>query len=202
MEKVHIRIRLKQHVLHNCISIKKGEKRMKSILISIRPEWTAKILNGEKTIEVRKTAPKCDLPIEVYIYCTKTGYIGHISNRYIGRVVAKFTLREVEKITKRTIWGEWEVYGEHTGFIELSRMSCLEQREIMDYMGGNYHAYAWRISDLVIFDEPMELKEFRRIVPDNGKYSSCFVCKRFGSGCNSCSLTKAPQSWQYVEEKA
>ena len=44
---------------------------MKSILISIRPEWVAKILNGEKTIEIRKTAPKCDLPIDVYIYCTK-----------------------------------------------------------------------------------------------------------------------------------
>lgn len=44
---------------------------MKSILISIRPEWVEKILNHRKTIELRKTAPKCDLPIEVYIYCTK-----------------------------------------------------------------------------------------------------------------------------------
>ena len=30
----------------------------KCILISIKPEWVCKILNGEKTIEVRKTAPK------------------------------------------------------------------------------------------------------------------------------------------------
>lgn len=44
---------------------------MKKILISIRPEWVVKILNGEKTVEVRKTAPKCDFPCEVYIYCTK-----------------------------------------------------------------------------------------------------------------------------------
>ena len=29
---------------------------MKSILMSIRPEWARKIFNGEKTIEVRKTA--------------------------------------------------------------------------------------------------------------------------------------------------
>ena len=42
----------------------------KSILISIRPEWVAKILNGKKTIEIRKTMPKCDLPIDVYIYVT------------------------------------------------------------------------------------------------------------------------------------
>ena len=44
---------------------------MKKILISIKPKWVAKILNGEKTIEVRKTAPKCELPCEVYIYCSK-----------------------------------------------------------------------------------------------------------------------------------
>lgn len=31
---------------------------MKSVLISIQPEWCEKIVNGEKTIEVRKTAPK------------------------------------------------------------------------------------------------------------------------------------------------
>ena len=39
-------------------------------MISIKPKWVAKILNGEKTIEIRKTMPKCDLPIDVYIYCT------------------------------------------------------------------------------------------------------------------------------------
>lgn len=44
---------------------------MKSILMPVRPKWVAKILNGEKTIELRKTAPKCKLPIGVYIYCTK-----------------------------------------------------------------------------------------------------------------------------------
>lgn len=32
---------------------------MKSVLISIQPKWVEKIANGEKTIEVRKTAPKC-----------------------------------------------------------------------------------------------------------------------------------------------
>lgn len=94
---------------------------MKSILISIKPEWVAKILNGEKTIEIRKTAPKCELPIDVYIYCThgyklndlrkenigiEFGISKSKSNNVIwlippiinGKVVAKFTLREVEEI--------------------------------------------------------------------------------------------------------
>lgn len=43
----------------------------KSIMISIQPQWVEKILNGEKTIEIRKTMPKCSLPCKVYIYCTQ-----------------------------------------------------------------------------------------------------------------------------------
>lgn len=45
---------------------------MESILISIRPEWVAKILNGKKTIEIRKTYPtKIETPFKCYIYCTQ-----------------------------------------------------------------------------------------------------------------------------------
>ena len=84
---------------------------MKSILISIRPEWVAKILNGEKTIEIRKTAPKCDLPIDVYIYCTNGRAVAkpnifHPQFSVIkpsqrlgpkrGCVCAKFTLKAIE----------------------------------------------------------------------------------------------------------
>ena len=83
---------------------------MKSILISIKPKWVAKILNGEKTIEIRKTMPKCDLPIDVYIYCTKEKLgLAKTSKEYMlfrdynnsffenlnGKVVAKFTLNKV-----------------------------------------------------------------------------------------------------------
>lgn len=42
----------------------------KAVLISIRPEWVEKILNGEKTLEVRKNRPNMETPFKVYIYCT------------------------------------------------------------------------------------------------------------------------------------
>lgn len=152
---------------------------MKAILMSIRPEWVYLILQKKKTIEIRKTAPKCELPIDVYIYCTMqdpnstNAFVSIGSYRVNGRVIAKFTLKEIEQITQRKICGVWEVYGEHTDFIELSRKSCLEQDEIMDYMGGNYHAYAWHISNLQIFYSPKELIEL--------------------------GVKRAPQSWQYIE---
>ena len=46
----------------------------KAVLISIRPKWCEKIVNGEKTIEVRKTRPKLDTPFKCYIYCTLPKY--------------------------------------------------------------------------------------------------------------------------------
>ena len=53
---------------------------MKAIMISVKPKYVADILNGRKTIEIRKTCParfknlkpyECANPIDVYIYCTK-----------------------------------------------------------------------------------------------------------------------------------
>lgn len=44
---------------------------MKSVLLSIQPKWCKLIFSGEKTIEVRKIAPKLETPFKVYVYCTK-----------------------------------------------------------------------------------------------------------------------------------
>jgi predicted transcriptional regulator len=43
---------------------------MKSVLISIRPQWCEKIASSKKTIEVRKSAPK-EVPFKGYIYATR-----------------------------------------------------------------------------------------------------------------------------------
>lgn len=45
-------------------------KMPKAVLISIKPKWVEKIMSGEKTIEVRRTAPK-EVPFKAYIYATK-----------------------------------------------------------------------------------------------------------------------------------
>lgn len=41
----------------------------KAVLISIRPQWCAKIASGEKTIEFRKSRPELKKPFKCYIYC-------------------------------------------------------------------------------------------------------------------------------------
>jgi len=177
---------------------------MKSILLSIKPKWVAKILNGEKTIEIRKTMPKCDLPIDVYIYCTKdnhqrliyTGkrgfYPPDLAN---GKVVAKFTLNKVEEIYYEcgnngiSIDGYKWFYTEEIDIVQdFEKSTCLNEYELFNYLqpkeaGGTPCGYAWHISNLVIFDEP--------------KYLCDFWNTKKGVFC--CPLTKAPQNYCYIE---
>lgn len=192
---------------------------MRSVLISIKPEWTAKILNGEKTVEIRKTAPKewVDYlsgktakkpePMFVYIYCTKGDYIGRISKKYVGKVVARFTLNEVEEIKHRIKLGILTTYSTYeTATFPLNPLcdiSCLTY-EALDYYLKGERGYAWYISDLEIFDEPKELGEFYTL-KCNQKKEPCNIKDVFGVEechriCKLCEpLTKAPQSWCYVE---
>ena len=169
---------------------------MRAILISIKPKWVAKILNGEKTIELRKTMPKCKLPVEVYIYCTKEQDIAKITkiapyDKYVcekdfdcmkdfkcmnsgysakGKIVAKFTLNKVGKIIKRYIPNDSYIYSSSCCILSVD--SCLSHQEIDNYLKakiGERKGYAWHIDNLVILDKPIKLEQ------------------------------KAPQSWCYVE---
>lgn len=187
---------------------------MKKILISIKPKWVKKILNGEKTLEIRKTAPKCELPCEVYIYCTKENTKYFIDNKIYnammkGKVVAKFTLNKVEKIKKhndiRTSYFTDSVLD-----YDLLNNSWLPKKDIENYLNGKT-GYAWHIDNLVPFDRPKELKEFEKqgsyLNPsvkcpkkDKGKCNegiSPFTGK--WCGCEKARLTHAPQSWCYCE---
>lgn len=174
---------------------------MKAIMISIKPEFVAKILKREKTIEIRKTKPLYLNPdTEVYIYCTKGPYIGHLSNRYVGKVVAKFTLNKVEEIRLNLAARFFT-----KSFIEkeILERSCLSQKELEDYLlvkGGCYNClcgYAWHIDKLDVFHEPRELSSFlvksHKVsgVDREGKEKTFTILKP---------IVRAPQSWCYVEE--
>lgn len=196
---------------------------MKSILISIHPKWIAKILNGEKTLEIRKTAPKCDLPIDVYIYCTKTikpisdydwGEFTFDDLPKLGKVIAKFTLDEIYEYQiedKRT----WEdPYFEET----TQKLMGMGLDELHNYV-GNKTFYGWHISDLVIFDEPKPLSDFMKPNWDKGlaealssaSKKDAKILEGVRDGVPNCEeltmqgymydgmIKRPPQSWCYVE---
>lgn len=62
---------------------------MKAVMISIHPKWVEKILNGQKTVEIRKSKskPKLQVPFKCYIYCTKDG--GHYKHIYVNEKDAR-----------------------------------------------------------------------------------------------------------------
>ena len=162
----------------------------KSVLISIRPQWCEKIASGEKTIEVRKTAPK-EVPFKAYIYCTKAKsqrrysyYEGAYENSkgeivYAQQhVIGEFICDEVEE------FHEWELspQGKFADF-ERERLenfltaACLSEEEVVRYRENlPYYKplYGWHISNLKIYDKPLSLSEL--------------------------GVNRPPQSYMFVEE--
>lgn len=202
---------------------------MKAVLISIQPKWVEKIANEEKTIEVRKTAPK-QVPFKCYIYCTKgkpdnsllidkDGHhviIGDYRNAFnhdvngnvdwnIGnnKVICEFICDKIEEFSVGSLRSD-----------DIENLACLSYSEMINYfykpeeLDGKTvkHGYAWHISNLKIYDKPKELSEFYRPCSYSG---ICYSCNRFRPNgtsndkpndfCDS-TITRASQSWQYVQE--
>ena len=171
----------------------RGETVMRAVLISIRPEWVEKILAGEKTLEVRKNRPNMKTPFKCYIYCTNSDVaMGMWGKR--GKVVGEFVC---DKITWLTHVGFSGLLGirlvamkdrytidDSFGFSE----SCLTTPQIEKYLGGK-DGYAWHISNLEIYDVPLELTVFRKPeLPTGLRYEED-------------AIKRSPQSWCYVRDR-
>ena len=177
---------------------------MKSVLISIQPQWAEKIAKGEKTIEVRKTAPKCEVPFKAYIYCTKPKKWFRFSSwGYASDECLWFSNGKIKMCDGFEFWADGKDYqcvngkviGEficdkitdisvvvkncnedynHVYHNDECKGSCLTWKELQEY-GKDKPLYGWHISDLKIYDKPRELNEFSRPCSYSGL---CFSCKR------------------------
>lgn len=64
---------------------------MKAVMISIKPEWCQKIVNSEKTVEIRKTKPNIEPPFKCYIYCANSRPLIAIADVFKGDFVSECT---------------------------------------------------------------------------------------------------------------
>ena len=180
---------------------------MKSILLSIKPKYVELIASGQKTIEVRKTAPK-EVPFKCYIYESRNGghrckhcnekdscysyapkNVGCYNGR--GRVIGEFVCDKVDKYTFSHYEAEYRVT-----HVEQNAM-CLNQPELIHYGKGN-PLYGWHISDLKIYDKPKELWDF--------VHRKKYDWWDYGHHTNKPQyeweyISRPPQSWQYVKER-
>jgi predicted transcriptional regulator len=153
-----------------------------AVMISIRPEWCMLISQGKKTVEVRKTRPKLETPFKCYIYCTMD-YKGHTVKMWAsrGHVIGEFVCDAIFPICIEYSDQECEIAKHEFTFTGLT------DKQIINYLGNGKEGYGWHISDLVIYDEPKYIGDFK--VEVNTK-QWCFTKK----------LERPPQSWCYVME--
>ena len=192
---------------------------MKAIIISIRPEWIEKILNGEKTIEIRKTKPNCDLPIKCYIYCTKPRrwfvdspftmfsyeelwiqdgkiYNGKDDSLWNPDFNHYYRLngRVVAEFTLNKIedFSKWEYdFGALIRHLDLFAGTEGNYPILINYLNKQCKGFAWHIDNLKIYDKPKELSEFS---------TTLHRMKGKEFRYTSHLLQRPPQSWCYVEE--
>lgn len=160
----------------------------KAVLISIRPKWCEQIVNGEKTVEVRKTRPKLETPFKAYIYCSPGNDARRLRGSW-GKVIGEFTCDRIYGLAPLNHAPD-----------DVEKQACLTREEIVNYLKGT--GYGWHIVNLKIYDAPRELSEFRRACPNSLYCESCAMYWENNGTCGneSLQLKRAPQSWCYVEE--
>lgn len=170
---------------------------MKSILLSIKPKYVELIASGQKTIEVRKTAPQ-EEPFKCYIYETKGQYVkfthgAHTKYGYgRGKVIGEFICDKVD-----------EYHYDYCDGVDIDDDTILEtaiDREDINIYAKGKTLYGWHISDLKIYDKPRELSEFFKPCD---RFLDCCTCRRLvHNEYMSCDnkITRPPLSWCYVED--
>ena len=174
---------------------------MQAVLISIRPEWCSKIVNGEKAIEVRKTKPKLEPPFKCYIYMTK-GFASYaVANEMWAHnnggmcVIAEFVCDRIFPIHvfKNGTIQNWNC--------ENMRDSCVSYDKMASYVGRGKTGYGWHISDLKVYDTPKALSEFKPWSREC-KFEHLGLAIPKCQNCHACQVERAPQSWCYVEQES
>lgn len=189
---------------------------MKSVLISIQPKWCELIASGKKTVEIRKTKPKLETPFKVYIYateprqkrdlglCLDDGKVGLIykwnydyarrNNMPIlsGKVIGEFVCNAIISHCEMANADIAEIQGR------------IKREKLLEYSNGK-ELFGWHISDLVIYDKPKELSEFKKegFMTEEDWLAALYPNTHchYEAWAKKFDITKPPQSWCYVEER-
>lgn len=123
------------------------------------------------------------------------------------KVIAEFTCDRIYKIDKDSTDFLFKAGGLSV-YKQAAEEKCdlsvaMTDDELHGYL-GHYQGYGWHISELKIYDTPKELTEFHT-------WKKCKSCSKSGYESTACiydencmipaAITKAPQSWCYVEAK-
>ena len=109
----------------------------KNIVISINPEHVKNIINGTKKFEYRTRAAKQDVN-KIIIYETVP----------VKKIVAEAEIIEILAMNPNDLWNE------------TKKFSGISKEFFDRYFKNKKIAYAYRLGNVKVYDEPKELYEF------------------------------------------
>lgn len=123
-----------------------------SVLMSIKPTYTERIINGTKLYEYRKSIFE-SWPDVIYIY----------ESYPIKRIVASFKPNVIMISTPVNIWAKTNRYG------------GIDRNAFFNYFEGHYEAWAIGIDSLHVFERPVALSEINENF--RAPQSFCYLTK-------------------------
>lgn len=115
------------------------------LLVSIKPKFAESIFKGEKTIELRKSAP------------TRAGKDSYMLIYVTAPVKKIWGICKIQNIIKETPTKLWEDYGQRTG---------ITKGEFNDYYKENNKAYGIEITNVKNFlENSIDLEKLRNYFP-------------------------------------
>ena len=168
--------------------------------------------------------------VKALLYCTKGNYKNHLhklyrENKYPyyqvdnvkgwklepmslnGKIIAECEVETEEIEDKVSYFDSWFNEGHHTKTLsnkELEKRSCLSYQDLIKYLGdgepNEIIGYALHISNLKIFDKPLELKDTYTRECNWNKCSKCEYGKDGKIDCCTIDipLSRAPQNMMWV----
>lgn len=112
----------------------------KAILLSIHHKWAEKIYSGEKTVEYRKSIPKYDHDIIVYLY--ETSPVRKVTGCF--KMISHFRMDVVE----------------HIVCDKLVARGCLSIQELRHYQNDSKDVVGWVVASFEKFEQPKTLEDF------------------------------------------
>lgn len=115
------------------------------LIISVKPEYAIKILRGEKTIELRKCAPK------------KVGKNGYLLMYVTAPIKEIWGIYKIENIIKENPNTLWENFGDKTG---------ITKEEFNEYYKENEKAFGIQIQEVKnLFENSIKLDNLKNLIP-------------------------------------
>ena len=126
-----------------------------NVLLSVKPEYAAKIVNGEKKYEFRRRIFKRRDVEQIFVYSTSP----------VGKIVGTITIKRILEGSTDEIWEKCSLY------------SGMTKEEYFCYFKDKEKAFAIEIRKVEVFTEPVDpYTIFDSFVPPQ---SFCYVDEDF-----------------------